>query len=301
LPRAWGAVMTSLQEIMTWFGDLALHLPSIHIRDLIEIALIAFVIYQLLIWSRRTRAWVLFKGIVVLVLISVIASIFELNTILWIINNALNVGIIAIIIVFQPELRRALESLGRRNILNSIFTEDDREKFEGSESVINEIVDAVYIMAAVKTGALIVIEQHEKLSEYEGTGISIGAYVTREMLVNIFEHNTPLHDGAVIIRHNRIVAATCYLPLSDNMTLSKELGTRHRAGVGISEVSDAVVIIVSEENGKVSVAIGGNLVRDVESEYLKNKLLHIYSTATDQPKRFKLWRGRAKVDNENHE
>jgi diadenylate cyclase len=215
-------------------------------------------------------------------------------------RNALSVSIIAVLIIFQPELRRALESLGRRNFLNTIFAEDDREKFEGSESVINEIVEAVYEMSEVKTGALIVIEQHERLDEYEGTGISIGAYVSRQMLVNIFEHNTPLHDGAVIIRDRRIVAATCYLPLSDNMTLSKELGTRHRAGVGISEVSDAVVIIVSEENGKVSVAIGGNLVRGVESEYLKNKLLHIYSTTVDEPRKFKLWRGRTKVDKKNN-
>ncbi len=293
--------MTSTQNILDWFNELSLNLPTIHIRDIIEIALIAFVIYQLLMWSRRTRAWVLFKGIIVLVVISVVATVFELNTILFIFSNALNVGIIAVIVVFQPELRRALESLGRRNFLNNIFTEDDREKFEGSESVINEIVDAVYEMAKVKTGALIVIEQHESLSEYESTGITIGAYVTTQLLVNIFEHNTPLHDGAAIIRNNRITAATCYLPLSDNMTLSKELGTRHRAGVGISEVSDAVVIIVSEENGKVSVAIGGNLVRGVESEYLKNKLLHIYATSADEPKRFKLWRGRPKVDKENNE
>lgn len=293
--------MTSITEILRWFGDVVVQLPTIHIRDVIEITLIAFVIYQFLIWSRRTRAWVLLKGIIVLALISVIATVFELNTILWIFSNALNVGIIALLIIFQPELRRALESLGRRNFISNILNDDDREKFEGSESVINEIVEAVYEMAEVKTGALIVIEQHEDLSEYEGTGILIGALVTTQMLVNIFEHNTPLHDGAAIIRDNRIVAATCYLPLSDNMTLSKELGTRHRAGVGISEVSDAVVIIVSEENGKVSVAIGGNLVRGVESEYLKNKLIHIYSTAVDEPKRFRLWKGRTKVDKEDNE
>ncbi len=293
--------MTSIQDLLSWFNDLAVHFPTIHLRDIIEIALIAFVIYQLLLWSRKTRAWVLFKGLVVLVIVSVVATLFELNTILWIFSNAINVGIIAIIIVFQPELRRALESLGRRNFFNNFFIEDGREKFEGSETIIKEIVEAVYEMSLVKTGALIVIEQHENLSEYEGTGIEIGAYVTRQMLVNIFEHNTPLHDGAVIIRNSRIIAATCYLPLSDNMTLSKELGTRHRAGVGISEVSDAVVIIVSEENGKVSVAIGGNLVRGVESEYLKNKLLHIYSTAVDKPRRFKLWRGRPKIDKKDNE
>jgi len=290
--------MTSIQEIIEYVNTLAYQLPTITIRDIVEITLIAFVIYQLIVWIRGTRAWMLFKGILVLAIIVLGATLFELNTILFIFRNAINVGIIALIIVFQPELRRALEQLGRRNILNSfIFQEDMAEK--GNESVISEIVNAVYHMSATMTGALIVIEQNERLDEYETTGIPIGALVTRQILENIFEHNTPLHDGAVLIRGHRITAATCYLPLSDNMTLSKELGTRHRAGVGVSEVSDAVVIIVSEENGKVSVAIGGNLVRGVESEYLKNKLLSIYSSPSET-KRFRLWKGKkanAKVDN----
>jgi len=291
--------MTSIQEILSWFGNLVYQLPTIKIRDIIEIALIAFVIYQLIVWVRGTRAWMLFKGIIVLAFISAVATIFELNTILWIFSKTINVGIIAVIIVFQPELRRALEQLGRRNILTSIIPFEDNRENKSSESIIKEIVASVYEMSGTKTGALIVIEQDERLDEYEDTGIAIGAYVTRQLLVNIFEHNTPLHDGAIIIRDNRIVAATCYLPMSDNMTLSKELGTRHRAGVGISEVSDAVVIIVSEENGKVSVAIGGNLVRGVESEYLKNKLLHIYSSVLE-PKKFKLWKGWPKIDRKNN-
>jgi len=292
--------MTSIQEILSWLGNLVYQLPIINPRDFVEIALIAFVIYELIVWIRGTRAWMLFKGIIVLAVISAGAMVFELNTILWIFSKTINVGIIAVIIVFQPELRRALEQLGRRNILNSIIPfEDNRDKNKSYESIIKEIVASVFEMSATKTGALIVIEQDERLEEYEDTGIAIGAYVTRQLLVNIFEHNTPLHDGAIIIRDNRIVAATCYLPMSDNMTLSKELGTRHRAGVGISEVSDAVVIIVSEENGKVSVAIGGNLVRGVESEYLKNKLLHIYSTALE-PRKFKLWKGWPKIDRKNN-
>lgn len=292
--------MTSIQEIIIWVENLVYQLPIIKIRDIVEIALIAFVIYQLLVWIQGTRAWMLFKGIIVLGLISAGAMIFEFNTILWIFAKTINVGIIAIVVVFQPELRRALEQLGRRNILSTIIPFDDgREDDIAGESIISEIVNAVSEMAAVKTGALIVIEQSERLEEYESTGIPVGAYVTRQILVNIFEHNTPLHDGAVLIRGNRIIAATCYLPLSDNMTLSKELGTRHRAGVGISEVADCIVIIVSEENGKVSVAMGGNLVRGVESEYLKNKLLNIYSS-TKQPRKFRLLKGWPHLDGKNH-
>jgi diadenylate cyclase len=284
--------MTSIKDLLAVIYEFVYQLPTIKIKDLIEVFIIAFVIYELMLWVRGTRAWMLFKGIIVLGMVSGLATIFELNTILWIFSKTINVGIIALIIVFQPELRRALEQLGRRNFLNSIISFDDnRDKEAGlDETIISEIVKAVFEMSSAKTGALIVIEQNERLDEYEKTGIKIGAYVTKQILVNIFEHNTPLHDGAVIIRGNRIEAATCYLPLSDNKSLSKELGTRHRAGLGISEVSDAIVIIVSEENGKVSAALGGNLVRGVEAEYLKNKLLHIYLQSTEK-KSFKIWKG----------
>lgn len=293
--------MTSIQDLLGFLVDLVEEFPKIHIKDVFEMMLISFAIYQLIKWVRGTRAWMLFKGIIVLGLVSGFALVFELNTILWIFSKTINVGIIAVIIVFQPELRRALEQLGRRNFMNTFIPFEDRgEKNERlNEKNIIEIVRATYEMAATKTGALIVIELKERLDEYEKTGIPIGAYVSKQMLVNLFEHNTPLHDGAAIIRGNRIVAATCYLPLSDNRALSKELGTRHRAGLGITEVSDSIVIIVSEENGKVSVAIGGNLVRGVESEYLKNKLLHIF-THQEETKKFKLWKGWQKNDKANN-
>ncbi|MBN2221513.1 MAG: diadenylate cyclase CdaA [Vallitaleaceae bacterium] len=291
--------MTSVEEIVNWLGNLVYQLPVINIRDIIEILLIAFVIYELIIWVRGTRAWMLFKGITFLGLISALAVVFELNTILWIFSKTINVGIIAVIIVFQPELRRALEQLGRRNLLNRFISFEDGSLEGIDEAIIIDIVKGVYEMAAVRTGALIVMEYDERLDEYEKTGIPIDAVVSRQILVNIFEHNTPLHDGAVIIRGNRIVAATCLLPLSDNMTLSKELGTRHRAGVGITEVSDAVVIIVSEETGKVSIAIGGNLVRGVEAEYLKNKLLSIYSK-NSTTKKLVLWKGWQKIDRKDN-
>lgn len=291
--------MAGFDDLVQNIQRILLQLPHIKIKDIIEIIIIAFVIYQILKWVRGTRAWMLFKGIIILVIIAAVAMFFELNTILWIFANTINVGIIAILIVFQPELRRALEQLGRGVLINSLFNMDSGgvDKNQFTEKQLQDIVHAVEEMGRVKTGALIVIERQIPLIEYEKTGIPIGATVTKELLINIFEHNTPLHDGAVIIRRDTIVAATCYLPLSDNMTISKELGTRHRAGLGISEVADCMVIIVSEENGNVSVALGGNIVRDVDAEYLKNKLIYLFEKKEETKKLF-FWKGRHKNDKE---
>ncbi len=290
--------MAILNDFIKNFNFYFKHLPKIGIKDIIEIILISFVIYQLIKWIRRTRAWTLFKGIIVLLIISAFAILFQLNTIVWIFARTINVGIIALIIVFQPELRNALEQLGRRNFFGSfIFTEENKENQKFSQKTIDEVLKAVEEMAEKRTGALIVMEQSVPLGEYERTGIPIDAAVSNHLLMNIFEHNTPLHDGAVIIRENRIAAATCYLPLSENMSLSKELGTRHRAAVGITEVSDSIVIIISEENGKVSLAMSGNLIRNVDREYLKNKLLYNTQKTVVNVNRFKMiWRGRQKHD-----
>lgn len=274
-----------------WDNMTKLDFPNIAIKDIIEILLIAFVIYQLLKWIRNTRAWTLFKGMVIIFIIFIIASLFKLHTIVWIFSKTINVGIIALVIVFQPELRSALEQLGRRDFVSSFMSFDDQKERISLQSI-EELVKAIGEMSKYKTGALIVIEREVALGEYERTGIPIHADISNELLVNIFEHNTPLHDGAIIIRGNQIVAATCYLPLSDNMSLSKELGTRHRAAVGITEVSDSIVIIVSEETGKISMALGGNIIRNVDSDYLRNKLSHQKKTA--DIKKFKLWKGRQK-------
>ena len=283
--------LVELWDIIT----LQFKLPIIRVTDIVEISIIAAMIYQLIKWVRGTRAWMLFKGILVLMFISFIAMIFELKTILWIFANTINVGIIALLIVFQPELRRALEQLGRKNIFASIISFDEQrdKKDRISAESIKALLVSVREMSHTKTGALIVIEQDVKLYEYEKTGIPLDSVISSQMLLNIFEHNTPLHDGAIIIRDNRIVAATCYLPLSDNMSLSKELGTRHRAGVGITEVSDAITIIVSEETGKISMAVNGNLIRNVDNEYLENKLL-IVQKRIENVKKFKIWKGRPK-------
>lgn len=284
-----------------WLKSLVGQMPIINIKDIIEILLIAFVIYQLIKWLRGTRAWVLFKGIVVILAIAVVAMVFELKTILWILSNTINVGIIAILIIFQPELRRALETLGRRNLFTSfLLTDEGAESIQATNECIEEIVYATEEMSKTKTGALIVIEKDIKLTEHQNTGIPIDSVISSQLLMNIFEHNTPLHDGAVIVRNNRIVAATCYLPLSDNMNLSKELGTRHRAAVGITEVSDCMVIIVSEENGYISLATAGNVIRNVNREYLMNKL-GAKATNRNEFRPLKLLKGRrhnVKKDNE---
>lgn len=272
-----------------------LYIPRITWTDIIEIVIIAFVIYNVMVWIKNTKAWVLLKGIIIVVIFALIAYILNLKTILWIAGKTISVGIIALVIIFQPELRRALEQLGRKKILFGLFRfNDGREKGERfSIKTAEEIVRACFDMGAAYTGALIVIEQDMVLEEYEKTGIAVDGLVTSQLLINIFEHNTPLHDGAVIIRGDRIVAATCYLPLSDNSNLNKALGTRHRAGVGISEVTDSMTIIVSEETGRVSVAVGGELIHDIDADSLRNKLEYLRRRTIDV-KSFKIWRGRLK-------
>ena len=272
-----------------------LYIPRITWTDIIEIVIIAFVIYNVMVWIKNTKAWVLLKGIIIVVIFALIAYILNLKTILWIAGKTISVGIIALVIIFQPELRRALEQLGRKKILFGLFRfNDGREKGERfSSKTAEEIVRACFDMGAAYTGSLIVIEQDMVLEEYEKTGITVDGLVTSQLLINIFEHNTPLHDGAVIIRGDRVVAATCYLPLSDNNNLNKALGTRHRAGVGISEVTDSMTIIVSEETGKVSVAVGGELIHDIDADSLRNKLEYLRRRTIDV-KSFKIWRGRLK-------
>ena len=275
-----------------------IYIPQLSWTDTIEIIIIAFLLYNILVWIKDTRAWALLKGIIVIGVFTLIAFILNLRTILWIASKTINVGIIALVIIFQPELRRALEQLGRKKILTNIFKFESEKDERFSNKTINEIIRATFELAKDKTGALIVLEQDVMLQEYEKTGIEIDAVVTSQLLINIFEHNTPLHDGAVIVRDNRVVAATCYLPLSDNMSLSKSLGTRHRAAVGISEVTDSFTIIVSEETGAVSVAVGGELIHDMDGELIRNKLEYMRRKTIDV-KSFKRWKGRLKNEGKN--
>ena len=258
--------------------------------DIVEILLIAVFVYQFMLWIRNTRAYSLLKGILIVVLFIFIAYFLQMNTILWLVYNAGGYAITAVLIIFQPELRKALEELGKKNIVRSIvpFDEPKDKNKRFSDKSINEIIRATVEMAKVKTGALIILEKDIVLSEYERTGINLDSAISSQLLINIFEHNTPLHDGAVIIRGDRIVAATCYLPLSDNLGLSKELGTRHRAGVGISEVSDSLTIIVSEETGKISVALGGKLLRNVDGNLLRKQIDELQGNTSETKKRFRI-------------
>ena len=260
-------------------------MPNVRWTDIVEIMILSFLIYHILLWIKNTRAWSLLKGLLVVGVFVALAAVFNMSTILWIVQHVTGLAVTAIVILLQPELRSAMEELGQTNILSSLFNLDNTRTPEGrfSDKTINEIVRACTQMAKVKTGALIVIEQTTPLHEYERTGIDIDAAVTSQLLINIFEKNTPLHDGAVIIRKNRIVSATCYLPLSENR-MDKNLGTRHRAGVGISEVTDSLTIIVSEETGDISIAYRGALRQEVDADYLKERLVTLQNKEIQEEK-----------------
>lgn len=261
-------------SIVEYLKNSMVYITTMDIYDYFEIFIIAFLMYYILAWVKATRAWLLLRGMIVICVFLLLAFLMDMSTIMWLARNVLSFAVVALIVVLQPELRHALENLGRRNFLPTMIFSDSngREQEIFSDKTINEITKACMEMGKMKTGALIVIEQKESLKDYERTGIEVDAIVSSQLLINIFEHNTPLHDGAVIIRGNRVTSATCYLPLSDNLDLSKELGTRHRAGVGISEVTDSLTVVVSEETGKVSVAYMGELERSLNSDELKERL-----------------------------
>ncbi len=288
-----------METIKEFFENFISPLTMLKIEpmDIIEILIIAILIYNIIKWVKNTRAWTLLKGLIILFLFYAIASLLDLEVIMWIFVNTIGVGITALVIVFQPELRKALEQLGQKNLVSPLLdVKDKSERF--SNTTIDELIKAVYELAKTRTGALIVIENEVLLDDYEKTGIKLDALITSQLLINIFEHNTPLHDGAVIVRGNRIVAATCYLPLSDNMQLSKELGTRHRAGVGITDVTDCFTIIVSEETGAVSAAGNGNLVRSIGRDKLYNRLKEIQKREDESITKKRRFFRRAKTKNE---
>ena len=282
--------MTNLVETLYSWLSFVRH---ISIRNLLEIVIIAFLVYEILLWIKNTRAWTLLKGIVVILGFTVLVYVLRLNTIFWIVSRLAFVATTALVIIFQPELRKALEELGSQNLISGLLSFDDgKENQSFTDRSVNEIVRATFEMAKVKTGALMVIERSTSLSEIERTGIEIDGLISSQLLINIFEHNTPLHDGAVVLSGNKVVAATSYLPLSDNMDISKALGTRHRAAVGISEVSDSLTVVVSEETGRVSVAENGSLRHIKDSDELKKELSRLTEQKETGGKRFKIWKGR---------
>lgn len=260
--------MTDVMRILKSWLSL---LPGFHLANMFEVLIIAAIVYVLLNWIMSTRAFTLLKGIFVILLFTFVAFVFRLTTIQWIIEKFSTVAVIALVIIFQPELRKALEQLGSRWMIGSLVSAADTHNMLSKESA-SMISKAVFQMAAVRTGALIVIEQNEKLGDFISTGIPINGDISTGLIINIFEKNTPLHDGAVIVRGNSIAAATCYLPLSESMSISKDLGTRHRAALGISEITDSITIVVSEETGHVSCAYRGKLI-DIREEKDLDSLL----------------------------
>lgn len=292
-----------MQQFKLFMEELVsnLRMPEISVTDVLEIIIISFLVYQILVWAKNTRAWSLLKGLVVILVFLLLAALFNMNTILWIANNVLGFAVTALVVVLQPELRKALEELGKKNIIYSVLPFESNKSEEGrfSDKTVYEIMKACVEMGRTKTGALIVMKKTQSLSEYERTGIDIDAIITSQLLINIFEHNTPLHDGAVIVNGDRISSATCYLPLSGNMELSKELGTRHRAGVGISEVTDSMTIIVSEETGKISIAYDGKLERNVDADRLRERLIELQDKPTEDNKKYVKRKGRSKNEKQN--
>lgn len=255
----WVALMDQILSVLHRFT----------VFDLIDIAIVSYVFYRGILLIRGTRAVQLLKGIIVLLIVTGLARLFHLQALSWLLSQVLTVGLLAIPIVFQPELRRALEQLGRSNLFNINFN------WQGTgdpQKVIKELVAAATVFSKNRIGALIVIERDTGLNEYAETGIAIGGLLSSQLLINGFIPNTPLHDGAMIVRADRVVAASCYLPLSDSPNISKELGTRHRAAVGVTEQSDALAVVVSEETGKISVAEAGVLTRDLDEKGLAERL-----------------------------
>ncbi len=281
-----------VNELLSKFFETSLYFPTIRWVDVLEIIIITVLIYQLINWINNTKAWMLLKGILVMAVFVLVAYLLEMHTILYIVRHSVTVMATAAIVVFQPELRRALEKLGERQYLSSVLSLDKNTQARFNDETKEDIIAACFAMGRVKTGALIVVERAIQLTEYESTGIKVDAVLSKQLLLNIFEHNTPLHDGAIIVRGDRIVAATCYLPLSDNAAISKELGTRHRAALGLTEISDAMVVVVSEETGNVSVALEGELFRNVDEALLRDKLTDLQAKMTKENRILKFLRRR---------
>lgn len=258
----WGEAMNEFRELLPFLKQWSTYL---------DIGIIAFIIYKLMMLIKETRAEQLIKGIIILIVITKLSDFMQLHTMYWLLRNAMTVGAIAILIIFQPELRRALEHIGR----GKLFFKNELQE-QDIENMLKEISAAVSELSKNKIGAIIVIEQETGLNEFIATGVKLDSSISAGLFINIFTPNTPLHDGAVIIRKNRIAAAGCFLPLTDNQNLNKQLGTRHRAALGITEISDSLVIIVSEETGVISFARDGKLSRYLDPKSLKEILKNEY-------------------------
>lgn len=255
-------------------------------RDIIDIAIVSYILYRLILLIRGTRAEQLVKGLIILLIALVVSGQLGLKTIHWLLQGFMTIGLIAIPIVFQPELRRALEQLGRGRLFQrSPFNYEEEENFY---RLLEELLKAIPVLVKKRIGAIIVLERETGLKDIVETGIKIDGLATAELLINIFMPRSPLHDGAVIVRGNTIAAAGCFLPLTENPNISKELGTRHRAGLGITEISDAVAIIISEETGVITLAHEGKLTRYLDEKTLRSTIINIYYSAGRKQKKKKV-------------
>lgn len=276
----------------TFFNNIPAFLLTLRLTDFLDIAIVAYLFYVLSKFVRETRAGTLIKGIILLLIFTWISNLLQLNTINYLLRNLMQFAFIAFIVIFQPELRRALEKVGRTNF-SSLFSQEENNS---AELVANEISAAAVALSSRRIGALIVLERKTKIGDIVRTGCELNSDISSELLINIFIPNTPLHDGAVIIRGNKIAAARCILPLTPNETLSREFGTRHRAALGLSEGSDAAVIVVSEETGKISFTLNGNMSRNYTEETLKKAILKVLSSdsSNDPDNTISKWKERLK-------
>ena len=291
--------MNPMDNLIRKMNLSTLSIPSVHITDIIDIIIVAIVIYTVIHWIKETRAWSLFRGLMVIALFSLLSYNLHFYTITWIIERTFSGGVIAVIIIFQPELRKALEQIGASgfsSVTGLLQTKSSDDRLSPQDA--NEIAEACVKMAEVKTGALIVIERNVSMGDIvSASGVAVDAVISSQLLINIFEDKTPLHDGAVIIRDNRVAAASCILPVTQS-EIGQELGTRHRAAVGASEVSDAFIIVVSEETGKISIARDGKLEKAVSEAVFRQELLNLCEkTAPAGAKAInKIWRGMSRHD-----
>lgn len=272
-------------DINSFLDGIFSNVYRITINDIIDIAIVAYIFYKIFMFIKDTRAEQVFKGIILLLLATSLSEAFKLHTLNWILLRTLDLGFIAALIIFQPELRAGLEHIGRTNF--NIFLKSNNVSDDNLNTTIEEIVEALYSLSRQKIGALIIMERQTKIGEIINTGTSVDGEVSRQLLINIFIPNTPLHDGAVVIRESKIKAAACFLPLTESKDLSKDLGTRHRAAIGVSEVSDCISLIVSEETGDVSIAKSGKLYRNVSRERMTNILKNNLRVITDEKSFFK--------------
>lgn len=263
------------------------------LRSLIDISVVSYLTYKLIQLVKETRAWQLVKGIVVILILAFLSEAFKFRTLAYILNWTIELAGFALVVVFQPELRRGLEQIGRSNF-KDFFSFEEKDDAIQTTFTIEEIVKACTELSRTQTGALIVVERKTKLGEIINTGTRLDSNVSAELILNIFTPNTPLHDGALILRDNKIKSAACFLPLTDNPNLSKELGTRHRAALGITEVSDCLSVVVSEETGKISYALNGGLSRNLTPDILRKALNKNLLEKKSGNKKLTLWKGKSK-------